>query len=126
MHAPTVSIAEDDTNYRRVLDFQLTEAGYSTTLAENGNEELEQFLKLGHQVVLTDLKMPGIGGEELLKKIKQASPHTPVIIIPAYGVIRSAEAAVQLGAFQYLTKPVDSDELLHTIRNALNDRNSHA
>ena len=126
MDAPTVLIAEDDTSFRRVLDFQLTEAGYSTTLAENGDEALEQFLKLGHQVVLTDLKMPGISGEELLKKIIQASPNTPVIIITAYGSIRSAEEAVQLGAFQYLTKPVDGNELLHTIRNALKARDSDA
>jgi DNA-binding NtrC family response regulator len=118
MNAPTILIVEDDTNFRRVLEFQLTEAGYKTTVAENGRRALELFSEHRHQVVLTDLNMPGLSGVEVLKQVKLTSPDTAVIIITAFGSIDSAVEAMKLGAFHYLTKPVNNDELLHTVNNA--------
>jgi DNA-binding NtrC family response regulator len=119
MNAPSILIVEDDANFRRVLEFQLSEAGYRITAVENGEKALELFSKHHFQIVLTDLNMPGIGGEEVLKRVKKASTETPVIIITAFGSIDSAVAAMKLGAFHYLTKPVNSDELIHVINNAL-------
>ncbi|MBN2319826.1 MAG: sigma-54-dependent Fis family transcriptional regulator [Acidobacteria bacterium] len=118
MKAPTVLIVEDDTNFRRVLEFQLNEAGYKTTVAENGEKALKLFAEHSHRIVLTDLNMPGLSGEEVLKQVKQTSPDTPVVIITAFGSIDSAVEAMKLGAFHYLTKPVNNDELIHTINNA--------
>jgi len=118
MNAPTILIAEDDTNFRRVLEFQLNEAGYRTTVAETGNKALELFAEHHHRIVLTDLNMPGISGTEVLKRVKEISPDTPVVIITAFGSIDSAVEAMKLGAFHYLTKPVNNDELLHTVNNA--------
>jgi len=118
MNAPSILIVEDDRNFRRVLEFQLNEAGYKTVAAENGEKALEIFPGQSFRIVLTDLNMPGIGGKEVLERIKQMSPDTPVIVITAYGSIDSAVEAMKLGAFHYLTKPVNSDELLHTVHNA--------
>ena len=118
MNAPAVLIVEDDVNFRRVLEFQLNEAGYQTTLAGNGEKALELFSENHHRIVLTDLNMPGMGGEEVLKHVKRVSPDTPVIIITAFGSIDSAVEALKLGAFHYLTKPVNGEELVHTVNNA--------
>ncbi len=120
MNTPTVLIVEDDINFRRVLEFQLNEAGYRTTTAGNGEKALELFSENHHRIVLTDLNMPGMGGEEVLKNVKEASPDTPVIILTAFGSIDSAVEAMKLGAFHYLTKPVNSEELIHTVKNAFN------
>ena len=118
MNARTILIVEDDTNFRRVLEFQLKEAGYQATVAENGEKALELFSEYRHLIVLTDLNMPGIGGGEVLKHIKDVSPDTPVIIITAFGSIDSAVEAMKLGAFHYLSKPVNGEELIHTVNKA--------
>ena len=114
----TILIVEDDASFRRILEYRLTEAGYNTTVAEDGEKALELFSKHRHQVVLTDLNLPELSGEEVLKQIKQQSPDTPVIILTALGSIESSVEAVRLGAFHCLTKPVNRDELLVTIHNA--------
>ncbi|HYK91336.1 MAG TPA: sigma-54 dependent transcriptional regulator [Acidobacteriota bacterium] len=119
MLQPTILIVDDDQNFRRVLEYHLKEAGYRVVAAENGGKALELFAGRPCHAVLTDLDMPGLSGSELLEQIKQRSPDTPVIVITAYGTIESAVEAMKLGAFHYLTKPVNRDELLHTVGNAL-------
>jgi DNA-binding NtrC family response regulator len=114
----TILIVEDDASFRRILEYRLTEAGFNTMVAEDGEKALELFSEHRYQVVLTDLNLPELSGEEVLKQIKQQSPDTPVIILTAFGSSESAVEAMQLGAFHYLTKPVSQDELLSTIRNA--------
>jgi DNA-binding NtrC family response regulator len=114
-----ILIVEDDASFRRVLEYQLTAAGYETTVAENGKQALELFSKGQYQTVITDLNLPEISGEEVLRQIKQQSPDTPVIILTAFGSIQSAVQAMKLGAFHYLSKPVNSPDLLLTIANAI-------
>ncbi len=119
MNKSTILVVEDDANFRRVLQYQLSEAGYDTAVAENGKKALELFSEHRYRVVLTDLNLPDFNGEEVLQQIKRQSPDTPVIILTAFGSIESAVEAMRLGAFHYLTKPVNGDELLLTIHNAL-------
>jgi DNA-binding NtrC family response regulator len=119
MPAPTVLIADDDSSFRRVLEFQLKQAGYDVLTAEDGKKALEIFSQRRCHAVLTDLDMPELSGNELLKEIKQQSPDTPVIIITAYGTIESAVEAMKGGAFNYVTKPINRDALLHTLDQAL-------
>jgi DNA-binding NtrC family response regulator len=119
MDKPAILIVEDDASFRRVLEYQLSEAGYKTMVAENGKKGLELFSECRFQAVITDLNLPELGGQEVLKQIKQQSPDTPVVILTAFGSMESAVEAMKLGAFHYLTKPVSGDELLVTISNAL-------
>jgi DNA-binding NtrC family response regulator len=119
-----ILIVEDDASFRRVLEYQLTAAGHETTVAENGRRALELFSSRCYHAVITDLNLPEISGEEVLRQIKQRSPGTPVIILTAFGSIESAVQAMKLGAFQYLNKPVNGDKLLRTIENAIRSADS--
>ncbi len=119
MYVPTILVVDDDPSFRRVLEHFLKEAGYNVVAAEDGKKAIEFFSERPSHAVLTDLDMPGLAGRQLLDKIKQQSPDTPVIVITAYGTIESAVEAMKAGAFHYLTKPLNRDELLHTVGNAL-------
>ena len=119
MSKSTILVVEDDASFRRILEYQLTEAGCKTAVAESGIKALELFSEHRYQVVLTDLNLPDLNGKEVLEQIKRQSPDTPVIILTAFGSIESAVEAMKLGAFHYLTKPVNRDELMLTIHNAL-------
>ncbi len=119
MVAPAVLIADDDPSFRRVLEYYMKEAGFSVVSAEDGKKAFESFSQNRIHAVLTDLDMPELSGNELLKRIKEQSPDTPVIVITAYGTIDSAVDAMRAGAFHYLTKPVNRDVLLHTLDQAL-------
>jgi two-component system NtrC family response regulator len=119
MTMPTVLIADDDASFRRVLEYQLKQTGYDVLKAEDGRKALEIFSQHRCHAVLTDLDMPELSGNELLKEIKRQSPDTPVIIITAYGTIDSAVEAMRAGAFHYVTKPINRDAVLHTLEQAL-------
>lgn len=119
MAAPTVLVVDDDSSFRRVVEYQLRQAGYDVLKAEDGKIALDIFSQSRCHAVLTDLDMPELSGNELLKAVKQQSPDTPVIVITAYGTIDSAVEAMRAGAFNYVTKPVNRDALLHTLEQAL-------
>jgi DNA-binding NtrC family response regulator len=119
MTASTLLIVDDDSSFLRVLEYQLKQAGYDVLKAENGKKALEIFSQNHCHAVLTDLDMPELSGNELLKAVKEQSPDTPVIVITAYGTIDSAIEAMKAGAFHYLTKPVNQDAMLHSLDQAL-------
>ena len=119
MTAPAILIADDDASFRRVLEYQLKEAGFSVVSAEDGKKALEAFSQNRIHAVLTDLDMPELSGSGLLEAIKRQAPDTPVIVITAYGTIDSAVDAMKAGAYHYLTKPINRDVLLHTLGQAL-------
>jgi DNA-binding NtrC family response regulator len=119
MTSPTVLIVDDDASFRRVLEYQLKQAGYDVLKAEDGKKALDIFSQNPCHAVLTDLDMPGLSGNELLKVIKEQSPDTPVVVITAYGTIDSAVEAMKAGAFHYLTKPLNHEAMLHTLDQAL-------
>jgi len=119
MTSPAILIADDDASFRRVLEYQLKEAGFSVIAAEDGRKALDAFSQNRFHAVLTDLDMPEMSGIDLLKAIQQQSPDTPVIVITAYGSIDSAVDAMKCGAYHYLTKPINKEVLLHTLDQAL-------
>jgi DNA-binding NtrC family response regulator len=119
MIAPKILVVDDDVSFRRVLEYQLKEAGYSVACAADGKKALDLFSENPFHAVLTDLDMPELSGNELLRQIKKQSPDTPVIVITAFATIDSAVDAMKAGAFHYLTKPLNRDALLHTLKNAL-------
>jgi DNA-binding NtrC family response regulator len=116
----TILLADDDLNLRRVLEFQLTEAGYKVTAASDGAQALEIFSqKNDFDCVITDLRMPKLSGLEFLEKIKAVNSEIPVIVITAFGEVETAVAAMKAGAFDYINKPFNRDEILLTLERAL-------
>jgi len=115
----TILLADDDDNLRRVLEFQLTQAGYLVSAAQDGAAALEIFTNNNFDCVITDLRMPKMSGLELLEKIKTWSAEIPVIVITAFGEVETAVTAMKAGAFDYINKPFNRDEILLTLDRAL-------
>src|ERR1039457_4339502 len=116
---PTILIIDDDTSLRRVLEYNLQEAGYAVGTAASGEEGLRLFDEVSPALVITDMKMPGMDGMQVLKAIKERSPETLVIIITAFGTVDIAVEAMKAGAYDYITKPFNRDELRLTVAKAL-------
>lgn len=93
--------------------------GYETTLCTSSREGLERALGGDYEVVLTDIRMPDIGGMKILREIKKKKPGLPVILVTGYATVESAVQAMKLGAEDYLEKPFTPDTLLETVKKAL-------
>jgi nitrogen regulation protein NR(I) len=115
---PHVLIVDDETNIRRVLAAMLKREGYEVTTAADGEQALAVLQKLPVSVVVTDLVMPRVGGMDLLKRVVADWPDVPVIMITAHGSVDSAVTALKAGAFDYITKPFDQEELKKVIEKA--------
>jgi two-component system response regulator HydG len=109
--AHTILVVDDETSQRELLEMVLSEEGYSVETASNGEEAVKKISDRFYNLVVMDLKMPGMGGLQALKEIKQISPTVQVLIITAYASVDSAVDAMRSGALNYLTKPVDLEEL---------------
>lgn len=114
-------IAEDDPDMRDLLQEVLEEAGYETIAVADGRAALAHIERGREQIdlVITDVQMPGVKGGELLAKVRENRPEVPVVVITAFGSVEQAVEMVKAGAFQYLTKPFQTGELLGTIGQAL-------
>ena len=117
-----VLIVDDEAKIRRILELMLRERHHEVTTAGSGEEGLQKVSSEKPDVVLLDLKMPGIDGLETLRRLKVARPQTDVVMMTAFGTIGSAVEAMRLGAFDYVTKPFDNDALLLVVERALEMR----
>jgi two-component system response regulator PilR (NtrC family) len=117
-----ILIVDDERSMRDVLSIMLKKAGYAVTTATDGDEAIEQINKEIFDLVITDLKMPKVGGLEVLKAVKEVSPDTVVLVITAFASTETAVEAMKRGAYEYLTKPFQVDEVQLIIRNALEKR----
>jgi DNA-binding NtrC family response regulator len=111
MTASTILIVDDERTLARSIKAFLAEFGYEAEVAGDGEKALELLESMRPDVVFADVKLPGMSGIELLQKIRAFDPAIPVIIMTAYGTIAGAVEAVKLGAFDYLKKPIDLEEL---------------
>ncbi|MDJ1634330.1 sigma-54-dependent transcriptional regulator [Rhizobium rhizogenes] len=116
---PGVLLIEDDAALRRSLAQWLSLNELSVTEAADGNEALEVLRSDTIDVVISDVRMPGISGLELLAVIRKTWPELPVIILSGHGDVPMAVAAIQAGAFNFLTKPYVPEQLIGTLQNAL-------
>jgi two-component system NtrC family response regulator len=116
---PRILIIDDDTSLRRVLEYNLQQAGYEVTAAASGEEGLRLFNEVSPALVITDMKMPGMDGLQVLGSIKERSAETLVIIITAFGSVDMAVEAMKAGAHDYITKPFNRDALKLTVDKAL-------
>jgi two-component system NtrC family response regulator len=119
---PSILLIDDDDSLRRVMEFSLAESGYRVQTAASGEDGLRLFEKDSYDAVITDITMPGMNGMEVLAKIRHQDARMPVVIITAYGTIESAVEAMKQGAFDYITKPFNRDELRLTLDRALTMR----
>lgn len=115
----TILVVDDEPNYLIIMSELLGEEGFETITANNGNDALQIAQKDDIDLILTDMQMPGMDGFSLLQEIKSSKPNLPVIMITAYGEVEKAVRAMQYGAFSYITKPFNNDELVATIQKAL-------
>ncbi len=115
----TILVVDDDDSLRRITQMQLQEAGYSATTAANGDEALRSIEEHTPALVITDLKMPGISGLDLLKKVREQYPQTAVVMVTAFGTVQTAVAAMKAGAYDYITKPIDYEELMMVVSRAV-------
>src|SRR3954453_1644837 len=113
-----VLIADDEINIRRVLEAILRRDGYDVVTAANGLEALAGMSR-GVHTVITDLKMPGLDGMGLLRKLSSDYPDVPVVMITAHGSVENAVEAVKLGAFDYIEKPFDQEQIRQIVEKAL-------
>ncbi len=111
-------VVDDERAIRDTLREILEDAGYEVAVAEDGVKALEQFNQERYDVVLCDIKMPGMDGIELLDKL-QAESEVPVVMVSGHGTIETAVDAIKRGAYDYIEKPLDLNRLLVSIRNAL-------
>lgn len=114
-----ILIADDEPNLRRVLGAQLTRDGHEVHLVEDGGQAVECLRENHIDLLITDLKMPVLDGMELLRRALEMVPGLPVVMITAHGTVDNAVEALKTGAFDYITKPFDQEELRTIVRKAL-------
>jgi two-component system response regulator HydG len=119
---PKILVVDDQRNMRTTLSMMLRGAGYDVEEAADGNEACDRVRGDGYDLVLTDLKMGGRDGMEVLRFVKQESPLTEVVVMTAYGTIESAVEAMRIGAYDYIQKPFTEEELLVKVQRAAEKR----
>jgi two-component system NtrC family response regulator len=111
----SILVVDDEPPQLELIGGFLKKQGFEVTLAESGETALQIFRRESFDLVLTDQRMPNLSGLDLLKAVRTVNPETPVIVVTAYGSIETAVSAIKAGATDYLTKPLNLDELLHRI-----------
>src|SRR4030066_1746045 len=114
-----ILVVEDKESMAQMLRETLESEGYSVVIARDGQEGIRQVRENRFDLVLTDLKLPKKDGIEVLKSSKTENPLAPVIVMTAFGTIETAVAAMKDGAFDFITKPFDTDHLLLLMKRAL-------
>jgi len=120
MARKSILVVDDEKNQREILETILSGEGYDVTTASSGEAAMKFVADRRFDLVLTDLKMTGMSGLDLLKELTDFDKSIIVILLTAHGTIDSAVDALRLGAFEYLQKPYDSEKLLETVSRALN------
>jgi two-component system response regulator AtoC len=119
---PNILVVDDKDSMRNMLFETLTEEGYRVDAAGDGKQAIDLVNNKSYDVVLTDLRMPDIDGLEVLSKVKEVDEETSVIIMTAYGTIEDAVKAMKQGAYDFITKPFDTEHLCVLVNRALENR----
>lgn len=119
MNRPRILVVDDEENLRRVTQLRLEQAGYEVQTAADGPSALATLPRFRPELVMTDLRMPGMSGLDLLKRVRAEAPEVIVIVFTAFGTIESAVEAMKHGAHDFLIKPVDAAALKLVVGRAL-------
>ena len=117
--SPRILIVDDDPGQRSLLNSFLRSQGFETALADSGERALEMLRAGKFAMMISDVRMPGLSGLETLRRARQEHATLPVLLVTAFTDIRDAVAAMRDGAVNYLAKPIDLDELLNSVRQAI-------
>ena len=115
---PKILLIDDEEGIRKLLGISLRDAGYPVTIAIDGERGIELFQEESPEIVMTDIKMPGMDGMEVLRRIKAMSPDTEVIVITGHGEMELAIQSLQLDASDFITKPIHDEALFVALRRA--------
>jgi DNA-binding NtrC family response regulator len=115
-------LVEDETGLRTAIADQLTEAGFHVVQAHSGEEAVLALTQFAFDLVLTDLRLPGVDGSDVLAAALERYPDIIVIVMTGYGTVRDAVASIKQGATDFIAKPFQADELLHVLHGALEQR----
>lgn len=115
----TILVVDDEPNYRIVFTELLRGEGFEVCTAQCGEEGISMIKKIALDLVITDMRMPGMDGLELLNEAKEINKDLPVIIVTAYGETEKLATAMQAGAFCYMSKPFNNDDLIVNVRKAV-------
>ncbi|HTS32252.1 MAG TPA: sigma-54 dependent transcriptional regulator [Bryobacteraceae bacterium] len=119
MRRRTILVVDDDESLRRITELQLEEAGYEVLTAATGEEALRIVEEQAPSLVITDFKMPGLSGLDLLKVVRKSFPMVSVLMITAFGTVQTAVEAMKAGAYDYITKPIDYEQLVLVVNRAM-------
>lgn len=114
-----ILIVDDEENMRQILERLLTSSGYAVVVAASAADAMSLFNKHAISLAITDLVMPGNDGMQLLNALKEIDPSVPVIMITAYGTVHTAVTAMKRGAYDYVLKPFDNNEILFAVKKAI-------
>ncbi|MDH3289638.1 MAG: sigma-54 dependent transcriptional regulator [Gemmatimonadota bacterium] len=117
-----ILIVDDELSVRGSLEEWFREDGFHVETAEDGNRAIAKMEAGPYDIVLLDLKMPGMDGITVQRRVREIDPGAAIIILTAYASVETAVEALKLGAFDYITKPVDPDDLSNLVRNALRQK----
>jgi DNA-binding NarL/FixJ family response regulator len=121
-----ILIVDDDRDIQVVLSDLVKSEGYDACVAGNGQAALKKISTHSPDLILLDIRLPGIDGMSLLEKIRKVDDALCVVMLTGYGDIKDAVKAIKLGAFDYITKPFDNDEIMEIIRFALSSKKQGA
>ena len=126
MSRGSILAIDDEQNIRHLIESEFSMEGLAVTTAGSGEEGLKLFDSEEFDVVLLDINLPKLNGVEVLKRLKQKSPDTEVIMITGYGDIKSAVDSIKQGARDYITKPFKLDEILALVKQAVRENRDHS
>jgi DNA-binding NtrC family response regulator len=121
-----ILIVEDRDSLRRMLELALSQEGYEVTVAADGRSGLRLMVERPFDFLLTDLQLPDISGIEVLAASREAQPRTPVVVLTGFGTVGTAVEAMKLGAYDFLEKPFEIDDLARLIERAIGERDDAA
>src|SRR5512137_2370492 len=122
---PRILIVDDDPGQRSLLDSFLRSQGFDTVTVASGEAALEKLRGGGFNMMISDVRMPGLSGLETMRLARKEHPVLPILLVTAYADIREAVGAMRDGALNYLAKPIDLDELLMTVQQATGLAKAH-
>ena len=117
----SILLVEPDQKFRKTVSGLLRKSGYTVVIARNGSEALNVLSNNIPDVIISALRMPKLDGIELMGEIKRTRVRAPVIFVTAYGDLESYMDLMNMGAYDYLNKPIKEQEILHVVRSALGE-----